>query len=483
MDPMADSLTPASIAFPTLAFIAILLDIPPLVWHAKNRNVAACNLISWTILVNLCNFVNALIWPTDNVSTWFTGYVLCDIEAKILLAATVGISGSLACIMRALAKVLDTENSVMIPTKKQRYQELAITALLCFGTPIYIVFIHYVVQPSRYNILAIAGCTTSLDNSWPALVLVVIWSPVLCLAAVYYATVVLFRMRKYRRDFSSILSASNSNLTESRFLRVFLLSFLLILVFLPSQLYELYRNASHPLLPYSWDLIHAPSTWMNIIMVPQHGVVPLDRWMPIILGILIFVFFGMGSDATRMYRKWWLKLRPGTSSPGPYGQPAASRMQSSNFDQDKGSLASILSTFCRKRFSWRRLSTSQLEKHHTATTITTLASPTESEKMSRAQDPALMTSPTNTSASTTLATEDRPLPPVPAQSKPSWLKKHFLRPCAPSPPDDIDIESALERYDNHRPNRFIAGLWHANNATNSAPMPATHMGNCNGLSV
>ncbi|KAL8966512.1 MAG: hypothetical protein Q9197_005937 [Variospora fuerteventurae] len=386
MDPMADSLTPASIAFPTLAFIAILLDIPPLVWHAKNRNVAACNLISWTILVNLCNFVNALIWPTDNVSTWFTGYVLCDIEAKILLAATVGISGSLACIMRALAKVLDTENSVMIPTKKQRYQELAITALLCFGTPIYI-------------------------------------------------------------------------------------------------LYELYRNASHPLLPYSWDLIHAPSTWMNIIMVPQHGVVPLDRWMPIILGILIFVFFGMGSDATRMYRKWWLKLRPGTSSPGPYGQPAASRMQSSNFDQDKGSLASLLSTFCRKRFSWRRLSTSQLEKHHTATTITTLASPTESEKMSRAQDPALMTSPTNTSASTTLATEDRPLPPVPAQSKPSWLKKHFLRPCAPSPPDDIDIESALERYDNHRPNRFISGLWHANNATNSAPMPATHMGNCNGLSV
>ncbi|KAL8646400.1 MAG: hypothetical protein Q9210_006166 [Variospora velana] len=350
MDPIADSLTPASIAFPTLAFIAILLDMPPLVWHAKNRNVAACNLISWTILVNLCNFVNALIWPTDNVSTWFTGYVLCDIEAKILLAATVGISGSLACIMRALGKVLDTENSVMIPTKKQRYQELAITALLCFGTPIYI-------------------------------------------------------------------------------------------------LYELYRNASHPLLPYSWDLIHAPSTWMNIIMVPQHGIVPLDRWMPIILGILIFVFFGMGSDATRMYRKWWLKLRPGTSSPGPYGQTAAS------------------------------------QKHHTTTTITTLASPTESEKMSHAQDPALMTSPTNTSAPTTLATEDRRLPPVQAQNKPSWLKKHFLPPCDPSPPDDIDIESALERYDNHRPNRFIAGLWHANNAANSAPMPATHMGNCNGLSV
>ncbi|KAI4095661.1 MAG: hypothetical protein LQ344_001592 [Seirophora lacunosa] len=466
LDPRADSLTPASIAFPTLAIIAIVLGIPPLVWHATNRNLAACNLISWTILVNLCSFVNALIWPTDNITTWFAGYVLCDIEAKILLAASVGIAGSLACIMRALAKVLDTENTRMIPTKKQRYQELVIIALLCFGTPIYMILIHYVVQPSRYYIMAIAGCTTSLDNSWPALVLVVIWSPVLCLVAVYYAMVVLIRMRKYRRDFSSILSASNSNLTRSRFLRIFLLSSLLILIFLPSQLYELYRNASHPLLPYSWDLIHTPSSWGNIIMVPQHGVVPLDRWMPIILGILIFVFFGMGSDATRMYRKWWLKLRPGTNSPGPYGQPAASRIRSSNLGQEKGSLASLLS-----------------EKHHTATTITTQASPVESEKMSRAQDPALMTSPTNTSHSNSLAREDRPLPPVPAQSKPFWLGNYFSRARNPSASGDMDIESAMERYDNHRPNRFIAGLWHANNAGNSAPVPATQMGNCNGLRV
>lgn len=187
MDPAADSLTPASIAFPTLALIALLFDIPPLVWHARNRNVAACNLISWTIFANLCNFVNALIWPTDNIESWFRGFVLCDIEAKLLLAATVGISGSLACIMRSLAKVLDTENTIIIPTKKQRYRELMITALLCFGAPVYIILIHYVVQPSRYYILAISGCTTSKDDSWVAIILLVIWPPILCLVAVYYA--------------------------------------------------------------------------------------------------------------------------------------------------------------------------------------------------------------------------------------------------------------------------------------------------------
>lgn len=169
---------------------------------------------------------------------------------------------------------------------------------------------------------------------------------------------VLFRLRRYRREFSSILSASHSNLTESRFLRVFLLSFLLVLILLPLQFYELYLNTANPLLPYSWDLVHNRSSWMDIIMVPQHGVVPLDRWMTIILGLLVFVFFGLGSDATKMYRKWWLKLHPGTNLPGLCGQAATSTAQPPIAKHDNGSLASLLS-FCRKRLSWRQSSTSQ----------------------------------------------------------------------------------------------------------------------------
>ncbi|KAL8870970.1 MAG: hypothetical protein Q9174_003108, partial [Haloplaca sp. 1 TL-2023] len=55
--------------------------------------------------------------------------------------------------------------------------------------------------------------------------------------------------------------------------------------------------------------------------------------------------------------------------------------------------------------------------------------------------------------------EERPLPPVPARSKTS-----FFGYANRTQPDDI--ESALERYDAHRPNRFIGGLWHANNAGN-----------------
>lgn len=169
-------------------------------------------------------------------------------------------------------------------------------------------------------------------------------------------------MRKYRRDFSSILSASNSNLTESRFLRVFLLSSLLVLIFLPLQTYVLYQNLSRPLLPYSWDLVHERSSWMDIIMVPQHGVVPLDRWITIILGLLLFVFFGLGSDATKMYRKWWLKLKLRMKSTDVYGQRSLSHPLSHPLSpitkHRNGSLATMLYSFCRKRLSWRRSSTS-----------------------------------------------------------------------------------------------------------------------------
>ncbi|KAL8687521.1 MAG: hypothetical protein Q9218_006330 [Villophora microphyllina] len=469
----ADSLTPASIVLPTLALITLFLDLPPLVWHIRNRNVAACNLIAWTISFNLCNFVNALIWPTDDVPHWFQGYVLCDIEVKLLLGATFGISGSLACIMRSLARVFDTESTTLAPTQTQRNQELAVTTSLCFGGPVYVMAIHYVVQPTRYYIFAIAGCTTSLDNSWPNIALIVIWPVLLCLAAVYYGVVVLIRMRKYRREFSSIISASNSNLTESRFQRLFLLSFALALVYLPVQLYILYRNASAPLLPYDWKLIHGYD-WMNIIMQPSYGVVPLDRWITIVLGIFVFLFFGTGSDATKMYRKWLLKLRTNTAktnrhshgSPTPHSPPL-------KHAHDHGSLTSVVLDFCRKRLSWRRLTSLLLEKDNAATDTTgSITSPTESEKFSN--NAAFMAAPTAFSQPTTSPSEleARPFPPVPARSTRT----------RDSPPPE-DIEAILQDYDAHRPNRFIAGLWHANNG-NAAGVPAVHgihMGNVNGL--
>ena len=130
---------------------------------------------------------------------------------------------------------------------------------------------------------------------------------------------VIHRVRKYRKQFSDILASSSSNLNKSRFMRLFLMSLTLIVFFLPLQMYVLYRNASFPQHPYSWNNIHGPS-WWQIIEIPTARSVIFDRWIRIALGFTIFVFFGLGKDATAMYRSWLLKLGFGSVFPSLTGQ-------------------------------------------------------------------------------------------------------------------------------------------------------------------
>ena len=178
--------SPAAVAVPLLALITLILDTPPLVWHIRNRHLAAASLVFWIILTNLMNFINALLWPTDNIATWWHGKVLCDIEVKLMTAVYIGVVGSLLCIMRNLARVLDTENTVLYSSKAQKRRQLALDLTLCFGVPCYFMVAHYIVQPSRYYVFAVAGCTPPVDRSWPKLVLLFIWPPIFCLVVVYY---------------------------------------------------------------------------------------------------------------------------------------------------------------------------------------------------------------------------------------------------------------------------------------------------------
>jgi len=178
--------SPLAVAIPALSIIAIILCLPPFIWHVKNGNMAASSLVLWISLDNFFAFVNALIWPTDDTASWWNGSVLCDIEIKLMLAATAGLTGSMACIMRNLAQVMDTTRIGSSLAQKKR--ELAVNVFLCFGCPAYLMAIHYVVQPSRYYIFAISGCTASYDNSWPSIVLVFMWPPILCFLAVYYCS-------------------------------------------------------------------------------------------------------------------------------------------------------------------------------------------------------------------------------------------------------------------------------------------------------
>ena len=121
-------------------------------------------------------------------------------------------------------------------------------------------------------------------------------------------------MRKYRRDFSSVLSSQNSNMTKNRFMRLFCMSVTLILVIIPAQTYVLLDFVKRVAYPYSWSVVHGPD-WNKIVLMPTLGAVTPDHWIQIVVGFLLFVFFGLGHDAQEMYRKCLLSLGMGRYFP------------------------------------------------------------------------------------------------------------------------------------------------------------------------
>lgn len=187
MDMFPSLLPSTTVAVIVLTLINVILDTPPLIWHIRNRNVAAAGLVYWILQANLMNFINALIWPTDDVGKWFQGRVLCDLETKLIPASYVGVVGSLVGIMRRLAGILDTEKTIITPTSAQRQRQLGLDIFLSFGFPSVIMALHYVVQPFRFAVRTTMGCYPPYDLSWPSIVLILMWPAILAVIVVYYS--------------------------------------------------------------------------------------------------------------------------------------------------------------------------------------------------------------------------------------------------------------------------------------------------------
>ena len=180
-------LYPSAIILPALAFPAIFLDIPPLLWHIKQRNIAAWSMIAWVIISNIFLSVNPLIWPRDNVYEWWDGAVFCDIQARITVGGMVGLPCAVTCIIRKLANIMDTRHITMAPRPARKSKENFLEVLWCWGFPAFIIVVYYIVQPIRYFIVGISGCVAAFDASWPSIIVVWVWQPIIMLFAGYYS--------------------------------------------------------------------------------------------------------------------------------------------------------------------------------------------------------------------------------------------------------------------------------------------------------
>lgn len=176
-----------AIILPLLAFPSWILCLPPLIWHFRQGNIAASSLILWTVLLNFFNSINPLIWPRDNYEEWWDGKGWCDINVRLQVGAMVGTAGSTVMIVRKLANVMDTGNITVTSGRNSKLREKIWEVVWCWGYPLIVIILYYIVQPARYLIYGISGCISAFDVSWPGIILIPMWAPITMFVAAGYA--------------------------------------------------------------------------------------------------------------------------------------------------------------------------------------------------------------------------------------------------------------------------------------------------------
>jgi pheromone a factor receptor len=150
---------------------------------------------------------------------------------------------------------------------------------------------HFIVQPFRYYIFAIREFVASFDNSWPGIILMFIPPLVLCVVAAGYCGLIVFRLLKYRKQFSTILASSQSKLNKTGFLRLFILSPTLVVIFLPAVIYVFTRNLGYPRQPFSWSEVHGQGWSKSMPRVASQGTAHFGRRLNVGIGYAVFAFF------------------------------------------------------------------------------------------------------------------------------------------------------------------------------------------------
>ncbi|KAL1991683.1 hypothetical protein VTN49DRAFT_4991 [Thermomyces lanuginosus] len=286
-----------------------LLCISPLICQVSHRNLAASCLIGYMMISDAFYALNALIWSHGDVNSWWDGAGLCDIEVKIQIATQIALPGTLFCIFYTLADVMNTDRATLVPTRAERLRKQALEVTFCFVIPLVAMALHFICQPFRYGILGVTGCAQSFDESWVSFVLVYGWPPVICLLAAVYCVIVVVRLIKYKTEFSRILGSMGNRMNAHRFLRLFWLSSIMILIILPLQTWVFYTQvvAAIPFHPFSWEKVHGPD-WNTIVMVDTLNQVQYQPWISVGGSVLLFLFFGLSPESLEMYRQYLVRL-------------------------------------------------------------------------------------------------------------------------------------------------------------------------------
>lgn len=291
---------PEVIAGQTLALVSALVQIPVLIWHSKQKNVATLCLVGWFLLFNLHTFISGFVWSSDKIGSWWNGDGICDIMVRIQVGGHAGVVTATAALARNLSIIISDQGpTIDLNSFRARMFDLML-ALTC---PVLIMALLVISQQSRYMIYQYQGCTADLSSQWPTIVICIVWPPIFAVVAVTYSLLALFRYIRKQNDVKNFLHCTNSGLTRSRFVRLLAFCVIVAGVMLPLTIYITVKDSSNIDVSraYSWSRDHN-SDWAIVRRFRAAGLF-MDQWIYIVLGLIQFACLGTGSELVEAYRR------------------------------------------------------------------------------------------------------------------------------------------------------------------------------------
>jgi pheromone a factor receptor len=174
--------------FSVFTCLGFLLCIPPAYfnWKIASRPWATLIFIGWIFTLNLIEFMDSIIWSSNDTSEWWDGKIYCDINSRIKSVFPIGVPGAAIGICRFLADATNpnpSQNDLQYTVFRRNMIDLFLGIIL----PLINVGLKYIVNPSRYWIVGVNGCTGITAITWPSIPLYYLWSPILSLIAAFYA--------------------------------------------------------------------------------------------------------------------------------------------------------------------------------------------------------------------------------------------------------------------------------------------------------
>ncbi|KAK5064622.1 hypothetical protein LTR84_000456 [Exophiala bonariae] len=273
------------------------------------------------MILNVQNFINAVIWPSDNLDNYWDGRILCDVEAKLSIGLSMSVTGAIVSILRQTTIILNIDNVTLSPTSRQRMFKIAFEGTVCVLVPTIMMAVHYVVQSERYWILPVTGCTAAFDNNWVTAILMFTPPMLLCIPGSVYCIIVIWRIVKQKKEIASAIAFPGaSSASRARFTRLSNLALVLFWLYLPLALYNFLQSCFpgryHP---FSWSFIHPPDWKDSIYKISGAPAITLDRWVQIGVGYMCFTFFGPGTETIEACKSWVKRVRLGLQEMIPSG--------------------------------------------------------------------------------------------------------------------------------------------------------------------